>query len=352
MAGGTVMNTKSLMMLGLAVAFGLIAMVLTRQMLAQEPAKAEEAQDVLVAARDLKEEEMLKPDVVKVIRMAKSAVPVGAFSSPKDVEERWVKTAMLEGDVVIEKKLGPKGTPPGLVANIPMGMRAFAIDVTEQSGVSGFILPGHRVDVIRYENDRAGQRAERILQNILVLASGQVFTRAEERSLTNRTVTLALTPDQVDIMVAARAKGQLSLALRGVNDHEVVARPKPKPAVDDAAEQRRKLEEQRRTQLEQELRQVKEALGQVKEALAKKAAEPPPPPAPAPPPPPAPRAMPRYATIYRGIDQVQRVRTDVAAVAELVSRPEAIRKSEATSPAGPLGFRLAPEESTDDSGDP
>ena len=53
-----------------------------------------------------------------------------------------MKTTLLEGDVVIEKKLGPKGTPPGLVANIPKGMRAFAIDVTEQSGVSGFILPG------------------------------------------------------------------------------------------------------------------------------------------------------------------------------------------------------------------
>ena len=97
----------------------------------------EDAQDVLVAARDIKEEELLKPDVVKVIRMAKSAIPVGAFSAPKDVEDRWVKTALLEGDVVIEKKLGPKGTPPGLVANIPKGMRAFAIDVTEQSGVSG-----------------------------------------------------------------------------------------------------------------------------------------------------------------------------------------------------------------------
>ena len=156
------MNGKSLMMLGLAVAFGLVAMLVTRQMLAQEPAKAaEEAQDVLVAARDLKEEEVLKPDMVKVIRMAKSAVPVGAFTAPKDVEERWVKTTLLEGDVVIEKKLGPKGTPPGLVANIPKGMRAFAIDVTEQSGVSGFILPGHRVDVIRYEQEQRRLSAAR-----------------------------------------------------------------------------------------------------------------------------------------------------------------------------------------------
>ena len=152
------MNSKSFLMLGLAVVFGLVAMFLSRQMLAKEPAKAEMDQDVLVAAHDLKDEEVLKADALKVIRMAKSAVPAGAYTSPKDVEDRWVKTAMLEGDVVIEKKLGPKGTPPGLVANIPKGMRAFAIDVTEQSGVSGFILPGHRVDVIRYEHERAAER--------------------------------------------------------------------------------------------------------------------------------------------------------------------------------------------------
>jgi pilus assembly protein CpaB len=296
------MNGKSLMMLGLAVVFGLVAMLLTRQMLAQNPSKVEEAQDVLVAARDIKEEELLKPDALKVIRMAKSAVPVGAFLAPKDVEERWVKTAMLEGDVVIEKKLGLKGTPPGLVANIPKGMRAFAIDVTEQSGVSGFILPGHRVDVIRHEPDQnqKNQQAESILQDILVLASGQVFTRAEERSVTTRTVTLALTPDQVSIVVSARAKGALSLALRGVNDHDVVARPAAPPAAEQP-DARWKLEEEKRQKLEREL-------AELKAALAARAA-----PAPAPAPAPV-QSRARFVAIYRGGPRDQghfeRVRVD------------------------------------------
>ena len=43
----------------------------------------EEAQDVLVAARDIKEEELLKPDTVKVIRMAKSAVPAARSPRPR-----------------------------------------------------------------------------------------------------------------------------------------------------------------------------------------------------------------------------------------------------------------------------
>ena len=65
-----------------------------------------------------------------------------------------------------------------------------------------------------------------------MLAAGQVFTRAEEQSVKSRTVTLAVTPEQVDILVAARAKGPLSLSLRGVNDHEVVDRPKPQARED------------------------------------------------------------------------------------------------------------------------
>ena len=146
--------------------------------------------------------------MVVVIRMVRSAVPANAFSSFEDVQDRWIKNVMLEGDILVEKKLGPKGTPPGLVANIPKGMRAFAIDVTEQSGVSGFILPGHHVDVIRHDtNDKNEQRADTILQNVLVLAAGQVFTRQDERAVQSRTVTLALKPDEVDVLVAARARG-------------------------------------------------------------------------------------------------------------------------------------------------
>ena len=59
--------------------------------------------------------------MVKAIRMSKSAVPPGTFSSFEDIEDRWVKSAMLEGDPIVEKGLGPKGIPPGLVANIPLG---------------------------------------------------------------------------------------------------------------------------------------------------------------------------------------------------------------------------------------
>src|SRR4051794_34876970 len=281
------MNGKALILLFMAVLCGLAAMYGTSRMLTKQQHKETlEMQDVLVAARDLKVEEVVKPDMVKLTQVPRASVPPGTFTSIKDVEDRWVQIKMLEGESLLDRKLAPKGSPAGMVARIPTGMRAFAVEVNEHTGVSGFILPDHRVDVVQNESGPNGKaEAETILQDVLVLASGQVFTRPEDRSIQSRTVTLAVTPEQVDVLVAAGAKGALTLALRGLNDHE--ARPPKKVKVEPKGE----------------------APKPEPVALAPKPVEPPPPPPPpvvvAPPPPPPP--PPVHVTIYRGLKNVERV---------------------------------------------
>jgi pilus assembly protein CpaB len=331
------MNGRAVIMLVLAVVVGLGAMIVTRRLLVKDGEKVEETLEVLTAARDLKSEELLKPDLLRVTRMAKSAVPPGAFFSPKDVEDRWVQTAMIEGDVIVERKLGAKGSPPGLLPRIPQGMRAISVDVNEQSGVSGFVLPGHHVDVIKFENKNnkeAGTeaRGETILQNILVLAAGQTFTSPEERSLPTRTVTLALTPDQIDILVAARSRGTLSLSLRGLNDHDIVERPAPKPsAEDEKARQQREEEEHRRAALEEEVARLKDShakqIAELKVALAKRAEPPQPRPAP-----PIKKPEPiRYVHLYRGMNGYKPVPLGGASVA--VMQTAGTRDSATDDPA-------------------
>jgi pilus assembly protein CpaB len=277
-------NSRSVIMLVLAVVSGLGAMYGTTKLLSKNKDKpVVEMQDVLVAARDLKIEEVVKADLTKVVRMAKDAVPIGSYSQVKDVEERWVMIGMLEGEPIVDKKLAQRGLPPGLVSRIPKGMRAFAIDVNEQTGVSGFILPDHRVDVVMTEPNPQGQpEAETVLQDVLVLASGTTFVRLEDRSIQARTVTLAVSPDQVGILVAAKARGMLTLALRGVNDHEQAPKKEKAPPPEPPKKP---------------------------EVVVAKEPEPPPPPpppapAPLPPPPPAPPvAKPaRYLTIWRASD--------------------------------------------------
>lgn len=280
------MNGKSMMMLLMAVVAGLGAMFLTSKLLSNgQAAPAVEMQDVLVAARDLNVEETLKADLVKVVQRPKTDVPPGSFSAFKEVEERWIQIKTLEDEPILDKKLAPKGSPAGLVARIPKGMRAYAVEVNEQSGVSGFVLPGHRVDVVQIDSSKEGHSdAETILQDVLVLASGQNLMRPEDKTVIAHTVTLAVTPDQVNSLVAARAKGPLTLALRGLYDRE--------------QQQRKKAESPANI------------------ALKGEAAAPPPPPALPPPKPttaepanptrPDPNAA-RYLTIYKGTDRHKRI---------------------------------------------
>jgi pilus assembly protein CpaB len=277
-------NGKSIVMLLMAAVLGLGAMWGTSKLLSKDKGPAPvENQDVVVAVRTLKIEEVLKPELLKVEQKPKTAILPGAFTSVKDVENRWVQIGMLEGEQIVEGKLAIKGSPPGLIARIPAGYRAYTIDVNEQTGVSGFVLPDHRVDVVQMlppSHPGAQPEADTVLQDVLVLASGQTFTRPDDRSIQARTVTLALTPDQVDTLVGARQRGALALSLRGLNDHAQVAAKKkkePEPPI----------------------------------VVAVKPAPEPPPPPPPPAPTPEPPAVkpPRYLTIYRGSsDRVERVR--------------------------------------------
>ena len=104
------MNGKSMILLFLAVLCGLGAMFGMNRMLTKSQSKTTlEMQDVLVAARDLKVEELIKPDMVKLTQMAKANVPPGTFTSIKDVEDRWVQIKMLEGEALARPQARPQG---------------------------------------------------------------------------------------------------------------------------------------------------------------------------------------------------------------------------------------------------
>jgi pilus assembly protein CpaB len=231
------MSGRSGIILILAILCGLGAMFGARQLLTRKEAPVELC-DVVVAARDLKIDEVLREDMLKVVQRPKSQVPLGTFATAQELVGRWVQIAMLADEPILTPKLAPKDTPPGLIGRIPSGMRALAVEVNEQTGVSGFVLPDHRVDIVQARDDPndGGRKAVTILRNVQVLAAGQATARPEDRSIQVRTVTLALTPSQVETLVSARAHGSLSLALRGfgATDEEPIevaeAEPTPPPA--------------------------------------------------------------------------------------------------------------------------
>ena len=71
---------------------------------------------VLAAKRDIAPATRLSPDQVKAIAWSRDNLPKGAFTQMAEVEGRVTAYPMVEGELILEKKLAPKGTIPGLTA--------------------------------------------------------------------------------------------------------------------------------------------------------------------------------------------------------------------------------------------
>ena len=128
-----------------------------------------------------------------------------------------------------------------LAIRVPVGMRAISIDTTAEIAVAGLVRPGDRVDVqvvypgadaISGARGAGRSRAQTLLQMVQVLAVGETIVGAQSPNSPTgsspspppaRTVTLALTPDQVSTLSLAKNTGALTLSLRNPVDSEQTA---------------------------------------------------------------------------------------------------------------------------------
>src|SRR5262249_50207417 len=85
---------------------------------------------------------------LKLRSMPESAVPTGGFARIEDVVDRPVVSPIQAEEPVVEARIAAKGSGMGLAPMIPPGMRAISVRVNDVVGVSGFVLPGMRVDVL------------------------------------------------------------------------------------------------------------------------------------------------------------------------------------------------------------
>jgi len=121
-------------------------------------------------------------------------------------------------------------------------MRAVSVSVNEETAVAGFILPGSRVDVSAAPKYQGA--AKLILTDAEVGAVGQSMSRVSEDGKTVRmekSVTLFLKPEEVQILHAYGGTGGIRLSLRGTSRDPsesawsklakslLAARPNPEP---------------------------------------------------------------------------------------------------------------------------
>jgi pilus assembly protein CpaB len=107
---------------------------------------------------------------------------------------------------------------------IPTGMRAASVRVNDVAGVSGFILPGMRVDVLVTGRPPGADETSTatVLQNVTVLSAGQtVEADGKSQSMSVPVVTLLVDPLQAESLTLAASEGHIQLVLRNSNDQKV-----------------------------------------------------------------------------------------------------------------------------------
>lgn len=189
--------------------------------------------DVLTVTRDFAVGETIKADELVWAPWPKSNVVDGFFvqtTAPASIEELTgavVKQALYKGEALLPQKVVKKGDQGLLATLMDPGMRAVSIEISAESASGGFILPNDRVDIIlTYEQNADADRgipertiATTIVRNVRVFAIDQNFSTNEEgeTSRIGRTATLEVSPKEVELLALAQQKGDISLALRPLN---------------------------------------------------------------------------------------------------------------------------------------
>ena len=209
----------------LAIAFAAVASGLTYMYLKTEAEqRGLEVEPVVVATKDLTFGENLEPDDMKIAMFPRGSVPKGSYAVEDSLLGQVTKVFLMENEPILDSKLSSKGG--GLSLLIEPTKRASSIQVDKVSGVSGFILPGDRVDVILTVNQPGSSReaiAKTILQNVEILAAGEKTQQKGNKVITVQAVTLLVDPEGAQDLALASSEGKLHLALRNPTDDEILA---------------------------------------------------------------------------------------------------------------------------------
>ncbi|MFN9374314.1 MAG: Flp pilus assembly protein CpaB [Planctomycetaceae bacterium] len=225
------MQTKTLLVGAFAVVFGIVSAV--GAFISQRNSQGvTETVALVTAGGELPRGTLLTAEHLTLTKFPASSVPPSAIREVEKAVGRTVKDPLAKGELLLENRLTELGVGRGLPPLIPKGMRAVSIPTSNiSSGVTGFVMPNNKVDVLLTMHGNGGQqdptgggRTITLLQNVTVLAVDQRIEAPTEQKIDlkeMKAVTLLVTPQQAEQLDLGQNKGVLRLTLRNPLDDEI-----------------------------------------------------------------------------------------------------------------------------------
>jgi len=226
---------RHLLLLGAALVAALFASVIAYRVLqrrAERSDVATETRQVAVAMVDLSPGMEIAAEKVSVTPfLAKSLPAESVFTSAAELSGRVVLSPIRTGEPIFRSRVsGPGAGGAGVSVLVPVGKRAMAVRVDKIIGVSGFIQPQNRVDVLvtlPSPKEKGDTVTKIVLENMLVLAAGTELEKrpGNEKPVPVDVITLEVTPVDAERLTLAASQGRIQLALRNLKDSEIVRTP-------------------------------------------------------------------------------------------------------------------------------
>ncbi len=228
------MNSKRLIVLGVAGVMAIVAALLARGMMGGGTPKVEARNapavamsEVLVASADLQPGQPLTADQVRWEKWPTGTVNAAFItrnsvaSIDEAVKGTVVRLPLMSGQPITSTAVVHGNASGFMAAMLQPGMRAISIAISVDSGAGGFILPNDRVDVLltRKGEGNAAVTASTILADVRVLAVDQTFKQDKDtKTVIGKTATLELSPAQAERVARSQSQGTITLALRPLAD--------------------------------------------------------------------------------------------------------------------------------------
>jgi len=244
---------KLILIIGITLALIAVAMVWVyieqqRQAIQEQAKKAlvniqANQTAVLVAKKDLPPGTAIEPEMLESVVVPNQYLQPQAATSLDRVSGMITVALISKGEQIGLNKLSYSarglGSGGGLAQATPVGKRAVTISVDNISSVAGMVKPGDYVDVIAllpvpvqtHEGKQSSQAAIfPLFQNVLVLAVGQETEayaaqagryKKEEQKESSPLITLALNPQETNLIAFVQEQGKIKLALRSPADSKI-----------------------------------------------------------------------------------------------------------------------------------
>jgi pilus assembly protein CpaB len=183
--------------------------------------------DIVIADESIPIGSKITANQVRLAPWPAGVEPEGAAKDIQAVVGSVARTTIAKNQPVVSAVLMTgAGLLPSIISD---GMRAMSVKVDTVTGVSGFITPNSRVDVLIAGKPAEGsdgndpeERSKLVLQNVRVLATGTTIEQVDEKPVEVPTVTLLLSPADAEKMTLAARYEPVRLALRNYNDEALV----------------------------------------------------------------------------------------------------------------------------------